>query len=699
MKRLISYEEYLNFSKHNFLSPNDVFNEPFDHSNREKPLRTVPRKISNVEENEFIKFDKWLTSEKEKEDPNPDLTNQEKKARPDKVISQQDQETLNSVIPIYRKISFTSVPTQFKPNYEQEENFLACISIKNLMDLRKKYIDYDEHIHPHPFLSDVIDCDISKPIPDLLDRVSWNFKQGIIAFEDVDFKIISKQEYYSDLQFIMENIYSTVNKSFSYLRLKMLMMKFNVHLQCNLDREAFHQKVKSRKDFYTIMKIDNHVHITTCMNQKHLQKFIKTKLKEEPKTIVSFDENKKLELEIAMKNLGLDASTLTVDVVNSYNLNRLEKYSNKYNPFCQLSIKNIFLNTENYINGRFFAEIVKEVIKGIDKEKYVLAEYRICVYGKSPEDLKKQAFWLSTYNIKSHRVRWVIQIPRLYSVFKQQGLVKNFGEILSNIFTPIIEATINPIKYPEIHQFLEYTVAFDVVSAEEKNEKIRSYSNYKLIDPDDWNCNEEPTYSYWNYYVYANLKAVNHLRRSRGMNTFAYRPHCGETESSDHMAVGYLLSHSINHGIMLSKYPVLQYLFYLNQIGLSLSPLSNNKILIKFSKNPLAKFFSKGLNISLSTDDPLSTHLTKEPLMEEYSVVAQTLNLNAVDLCEIARNSVLQSGFPIKSKMEWLGDNFLKNENDSSRSNLSSIRFTYRLDTFKEEHEFINKITYKENEI
>ena len=43
---------------------------------------------------------------------------------------------------------------------------------------------------------------------------------------------------------------------------------------------------------------------------------------------------------------------------------------------------------------------------------------------------------------------------------------------------------------------------------------------------------------------------------------------------------------------------------------------------------------------------PAQIHLTKEPLVEEYSVAAQVWKLTATDLCEIARNSVLHSGFP-----------------------------------------------------
>jgi AMP deaminase len=40
--------------------------------------------------------------------------------------------------------------------------------------------------------------------------------------------------------------------------------------------------------------------------------------------------------------------------------------------------------------------------------------------------------------------------------------------------------------------------------------------------------------------------------------------------------------------------------------------------------------------------------VTKEPLVEEYSVAAQVWKLTAVDVCEIARNSVIQSGFEHK---------------------------------------------------
>ena len=164
----------------------------------------------------------------------------------------------------------------------------------------------------------------------------------------------------------------------------------------------------------------------------------------------------------------------------------------------------------------------------------------------------------------------------------------------------------------------------------------------------------------------------------------------------DHLGTAFLLSDSIAHGLLLKKSPVLQYLyclprlwhlfrhhhphphlhrpqypnlftpspspipiaiaisisisiwlcsFYLTQIGISMSPLSNNLLFVQYERNPFVKYFNRGLNVTLSTDDPLLIHFTKEPLLEEYSVAAQLWKLSSIDMCEIAKNSVLQSGF------------------------------------------------------
>jgi AMP deaminase len=42
-----------------------------------------------------------------------------------------------------------------------------------------------------------------------------------------------------------------------------------------------------------------------------------------------------------------------------------------------------------------------------------------------------------------------------------------------------------------------------------------------------------------------------------------------------------------------------------------MSPLSNNALFLTYERNPIKTFFEIGLNVSLSTDDPLQFHFTK----------------------------------------------------------------------------------------
>jgi AMP deaminase len=121
----------------------------------------------------------------------------------------------------------------------------------------------------------------------------------------------------------------------------------------------------------------------------------------------------------------------------------------------------------------------------------------------------------------------------------------------------------------------------------------------------------------------SSLIAMSHCNSALPVaDTFVFRPHSGEAGDTDHLTSAFLTSHSISHGILLRKVPALQYFFYLKQIGIAMSPLSNNALFLAYERNPLPEFFKTGLNISLSTDDPLQFHFTKEPLLEEYSVAA-----------------------------------------------------------------------------
>jgi hypothetical protein len=69
---------------------------------------------------------------------------------------------------------------------------------------------------------------------------------------------------------------------------------------------------------------------------------------------------------------------------------------------------------------------------------------------------------------------------------------------------------------------------------------------------------------------------------------------------------------------------------------------------------------SFGCTSSKSTQRLSLSSRTHQPLIEEYTVAGALWRLSSTDLCEIARNSVLQSGFSDGYKAHWLGEEFHK---------------------------------------
>lgn len=386
-------------------------------------------------------------------------------------------------------------------------------------------------------------------------------------------------------------------------------------------------------------------------------------------------------------------SKLTSLQAHTDSFHRFDKFNLKYNPVGESRLRTIFLKTDNFIKGRYLAEITKEVISDLESSKHQMVEWRISIYGRTLDEWDKLAAWVVDNKLFSHNVRWLIQVPRLYDVYKSAGLMENFEQVVRNIFEPLFEVTKDPSSHPKLHIFLHRVIGFDSVDDESKVER-RLYRKFPL--PKNWNTTQNPPYSYWIYYLFANIASLNVWRKQRGFNTFLLRPHCGEAGDTDHLAAAVLCCHSISHGLLLRKVPLLQYIFYLEQIGIAMSPLSNNALFLAYERNPFLQYFRRGLNVSLSTDDPLQFAFTKEPLIEEYSVAAQIYKLSAVDMCELAKNSVIQSGFEYVIKQRWLGPDFhlpgVKG-NNVAKSNVPDIREGFRHETLLQEHSMIERYT------
>ncbi|XP_021744886.1 AMP deaminase-like [Chenopodium quinoa] len=503
------------------------------------------------------------------------------------------------------------------------------------------------------------------------------------------FPVADATTFFTDLHHILRVIAAGNIRTLCHHRLNLLEQKFNLHLMLNADREFLAQKSAPHRDFYNVRKVDTHVHHSACMNQKHLLRFIKSKLRKEPDEVVIFRDGTYLTLKEVFQSLDLTGYDLNVDLLDVHadksTFHRFDKFNLKYNPCGQSRLREIFLKQDNLIQGRFLGELTKQVFSDLVASKYQMAEYRVSIYGRKQSEWDQLASWVVNNDLYSENVVWLIQIPRLYNVYKDMGIVTSFQNMLDNIFLPLFEVTVDPNSHPHLHLFLKQLVGLDIVDDESKPERRPTKH---MPAPDQWTNIFNPAFSYYAYYCYANLYTLNKLRESKGMTTIKFRPHAGEAGDIDHLAATFLTAHNIAHGINLRKSPVLQYLYYLAQIGLAMSPLSNNSLFLDYHRNPFPMFFLRGLNVSLSTDDPLQIHLTKEPLVEEYSIAASVWKLSSCDLCEIARNSVLQSGFSHALKRHWIGERYFKrgpDGNDIHKTNVPHIRVEFRHMIWREE--------------
>ncbi|XP_047493302.1 AMP deaminase 2-like isoform X4 [Penaeus chinensis] len=515
-------------------------------------------------------------------------------------------------------------------------------------------------------------------------------EEAVRRNESLSYPYPNLARYIQDLNLLCALIANGPVKSFCYRRLQYLSSKFQLHVLLNEMRELAAQKGVPHRDFYNIRKVDTHIHAASCMNQKHLLRFIKKCVKNHPDEIVCVVKGEEMTLSQVFASLNLTAYDLSVDMLDVHadrnTFHRFDKFNAKYNPVGESRLREVFLKTGNHLNGKYFGHIIKEVMADLEESKYQNAELRLSIYGKSRDEWRMLARWAVEHNVHSENVRWLIQVPRLFDIYKSNNIMNNFETLIDNLFGPLFEVSVDPSIDPDLHAFLQYVIGFDSVDDESKPEP--SVMDKDMPTPQLWSDTENPPYAYYLYYMYANICTLNHLRRERGLSTFVLRPHCGEAGSIQHLVAGFLLAENISHGLLLRKTPVLQFLYYLAQIGIAMSPLSNNSLFLNYHRNPLPEYMARGLLVSLSTDDPLQFHFTKEPLMEEYSIATQVWKLSPTDMCELARNSVLMSGFEHEMKQYWIGPNYTKDGvagNDIKRTNVPNIRVAFRHETLLDE--------------
>ncbi|MBA0607303.1 hypothetical protein Godav_019631, partial [Gossypium davidsonii] len=217
------------------------------------------------------------------------------------------------------------------------------------------------------------------------------------------FPVASSTTFFTDMHHLLKVMSAGNVRSACHHRLRFLEEKFRLHLLVNADREFLAQKSAPHRDFYNIRKVDTHVHHSACMNQKHLLSFIKSKLRKEPDEVVIFRDGKYMTLKEVFESLDLTGYDLNVDLLDVHadksTFHRFDKFNLKYNPCGQSRLREIFLKQDNLIQGRFLAEVTKQVLSDLETSKY--------------------------------------------------------QNILDNVFIPPFEVTVDPNSHPQLHVFLK----------------------------------------------------------------------------------------------------------------------------------------------------------------------------------------------------------------------------------------------------
>ena len=322
--------------------------------------------------------------------------------------------------------------------------------------------------------------------------------------------------------------------------------------------------------------------------------------------------------------------------------------------------------------------------------------------------------WLMKYNLISYNIRWNIRFARCYSPLFALGKVQNFQDFIDLIFGPLREAM---DSHDTSFEFTMRNIcSFDLVIGQTDDYLWKVFEDTNML-PWKWVAGgDNPTISQYMYSLYYKLAEINQIRYNCYQNTIVLRSYCcpyiTKNRTSQFSTTDVIFNEQIEslacnillcNGGLLQSEPIweapslLLYMYYLFQIPIVVAPLSSvshgteliedyrnsqflkdgeevekslvterretNKLrnLTKISgrsynRNPFMNLFKIGFKVSLSSESVLfNSSYTQEPMMEEYSVAASIYLLNAADLCELSRNSVLASSYEGFYKSHWIG--------------------------------------------
>ena len=131
-----------------------------------------------------------------------------------------------------------------------------------------------------------------------------------------DYPIVDRHQFIDDYTLLSAMITDGPLKSFCYRRLQYLKSKYELHCLLNEVKEWAAIKATPHRDFYNVRKVDTHIHAASSMNQKHLLRFMKKKMKTSGDMhVYKTKDGRVMTLKEVFDELQITAYDLSVDML------------------------------------------------------------------------------------------------------------------------------------------------------------------------------------------------------------------------------------------------------------------------------------------------------------------------------------------------------------------------------------------------
>eukprot|EP00658_Telonema_sp_P-2_P058674 TRINITY_DN4719_c0_g2_i12.p1 TRINITY_DN4719_c0_g2~~TRINITY_DN4719_c0_g2_i12.p1 ORF type:complete len:548 (+),score=138.95 TRINITY_DN4719_c0_g2_i12:156-1799(+) len=386
------------------------------------------------------------------------------------------------------------------------------------------------------------------------DGCKMEFRHGVAVVTDrdgqvrVESTIPSYQEFETDLRWTWNFVEDAKAKSVINQRLDMLEKNFEWHAMLNASTERSDTR-DDKQDLFSVMKVDNHIHAASAMTEVDERNLLREHAARDWDKVVLEDGTTMGQLFMKHNISKEEIVHITADKLShsadTSMFCRFDNFNDSYNPMGDDSIRTVFMKTSNFVKGKYFAASMKnQVYSKIDllgtNNIHTAMEPRLSIYGRAYNEWEMLAeWWVDNQLAHVKSVRWSIQLPRLYGLWRALNKVASFGEYLLNVFGPLFEATLHPDQHPKLALFLCHVGFLDSVDDESKTaeDSLLFRESAPTTFPDELTEKLNPPYSYYMYYCAANLAGLNRLREKLHLNTIPYKPHCGESGNIHHLSL------------------------------------------------------------------------------------------------------------------------------------------------------------------